>query len=426
MSTAVTTSASKVTSHPENPERIKPAIGVVTDGVYITGGLGNSLSIDLGDSVVQIDTGYNAKSAQAMMAQLAKYTSAPVTTLVYSHGHLGYNFGVTEWVKAAIAAGRSAPPILAQAAAMDTIDRFRTTSPFAHLALALKMHGKLPENPGQFPITNPTATFTDSYSVLGSERSVSIVSAPSETSGAIAAWIPDAGVLYGGPSCITALPNIGLPLRTPRDPVRWANTLERLAGYRADHLVPQYGPVIHGQADVREYLESTVRALRYVHDEVLRLLNEGYNLNQLSQCIEFPAEIFAKTNLEGNYGSLSDLVHAIWSSYVGWWDRNPTNLQPAPEGDVAAAVLAAIGDPQRVLDHVESLCAQGSWQLALHVVDLIALAEGDAPEVVAARQLKAKICRAMAGLQGDFAGEALYLSSADIIEEQPPMRTGVR
>lgn len=417
---------SVMSTGPENPERIKPAIGQVADGVYIAGGLGNALSIDLGDTVVQIDTGYSPADATAIMAKLADFTPSPVGVIVFSHGHLGYNFGVQTWLEAADKAGRPRPPIVAQSEAEALIERFRRTEPFAHLALSLKFHRKIDPDPKPFPLTSPTATFEAERRFRGSERSVEIISAPSETDGAIAAWVPESKVLYGGPACITALPNVGLPLRPPRDIVRWADTLDRLSTYPAEHLVPQYGPVVHGAAAVQEYLCSTVAALRHVHDEVVRLLNTGINRNQAYQECAFPPEIFDKPNLHAGYGSLRDLVDAVWASYVGWWDRNPTNLQPAPEADAAEAVRAAIGDTERVLRHADGLRVQGKHQLALHVVDLLALAPGDDDDVKSARALKAKICNELAGLQDDFAGEALYLSAADIIHDPPDVPTGVR
>ena len=413
-------------SGPSNPTQIPSAIGVVADGVYIVGGLGNALSIDVGDSVVQIDTGTSAAAADVMMQLLAAYTRSPVGTIVYSHGHLGYNFGVDEWVAAAIRAGRAAPPIVAQIAAGEMIQRFRETTPMTLLLEALEFHHPIPTAPGRLPLTPPTVTFTDIYTVVGPARRVEIFSAPSETDGSIAAWIPDTGVIYAGPGCITELPNIGLPLRTPRDALRWASTLDRLASYEAAILVPQYGPVVTGADAVRDVFASTAEALRYVHGAVTAQLNAGFNLNEALQHITFPKAIFDLPFLGTGYGTRQDLVRAVWASAVGWWDRNPTWLRSAPEGDVAQAIRSAISDPGAVLARAEALRENGDRQLALHVVDLLALAPGGDEIVLAARALKAALCYELAEVEENFTRQSLYRSAGDIISNPPSVPTGVR
>jgi glyoxylase-like metal-dependent hydrolase (beta-lactamase superfamily II) len=73
---------------PVNPEKIPPAIGTVAKGVEILGGLGNALTVDLGDTYLQIDTGVDTATAQSMIAKLGAQHK-PVQCIAYSHGHLG-------------------------------------------------------------------------------------------------------------------------------------------------------------------------------------------------------------------------------------------------------------------------------------------------------------------------------------------------
>jgi uncharacterized sulfatase len=79
-----------------------------------------------------------------------------------------------------------------------------------------------------------------------------------------------------------------------------------------------------------------------------------------------------------------------------------------------------------VLARARELQAAGEIQLALHVVDLLALAPGDGPDLVEARRLKAELCRALGEDSPSFVSQSLYLSSARIIEDGAPKPTGVR
>ena len=83
-----------------------------------------------------------------------------------------------------------------------------------------------------------------------------------------------------------------------------------------------------------------------------------------------------------NYGCPDYIARDLFREENGSWDRNPTTLHPASPGEAAAVVLSAIGDPDVVLERARSLAEAGETQLALHVVDLLALADGDDPVVV--------------------------------------------
>ena len=119
------------------------------------------------------------------------------------------------------------------------------------------------------------------------------------------------------------------------------------------------------------------------------------------------------------YGAPDYVVRDAYREENGWWDRNPTTLHPAPPAEAAAAVLSAITDPQAVLDRARALADDGQTQLALHVVDLLALGHGGEPVVVAARTLKAELCNTRAGEIDPYVSKSCYRSSARLLETGP-------
>ena len=119
-----------------NPEHIAPDIGQVADGVAINGGLGNALTVDLGDGYLQIDTGPSLEMAETMMKALDP--AKPVKVIAFSHGHLGYNFACQAWIARAKQLGQPAPTIIAQDHAAQLIRQYETTQPMMGLLLALR------------------------------------------------------------------------------------------------------------------------------------------------------------------------------------------------------------------------------------------------------------------------------------------------
>jgi alkyl sulfatase BDS1-like metallo-beta-lactamase superfamily hydrolase len=116
----------------------------------------------------------------------------------------------------------------------------------------------------------------------------------------------------------------------------------------------------------------------------------------------------------------------VWLSITGWWTRNPTELAAVADDDVASAIRSAITDAASVLATAESLRAANQQALALHVVDLLALAPGDEDVVLAARALKVQLCRDLAAQAQSFDRQSIYVTSANVIETPPAAPTGIR
>ena len=231
--------------------------------------------------------------------------------------------------------------------------------------------------------------------VEGSRR-VELLHCHAETNDGTGVWLPNDGVLYGGNATIGSFPNIGSPLRSPRDAWAWADTLDRYAGLDAEILVREYGPEIHGAAQVRDMLTTVRDALRWLRTETVTRLNAGMVIEDVVNDIDFPAEWATSPWMPQTYGCPEYVIRDIWRLETGWWDRNITSVHPAPVADTTAAIAAAITDHDAVLAAARAHLDAGEPQLALHVVDLLAMAEGDEPAFVAARELKAEIAGVLA------------------------------
>jgi alkyl sulfatase BDS1-like metallo-beta-lactamase superfamily hydrolase len=133
--------------------------------------------------------------------------------------------------------------------------------------------------------------------------------------------------------------------------------------------------------------------------------------------MDYPEEMFGRVWMSPSYGCADYIVRDVYREENGWWDRNPTTLHPASAADAAEAVLSAIADPGAVLDRARQLAGTGEHQLAMHVVDLLALVGGDQPEVVAARAFKAELCLQRASDVDPYVSKGCYRSSARLLDE---------
>jgi alkyl sulfatase BDS1-like metallo-beta-lactamase superfamily hydrolase len=388
-------------------------------GLVVLPGQGNSLAIDTDVGVVVLDaSGY--RHADGMISTLREHTDAPVHAIVYSHGHHGYNAAVDVWQRHNEERGDPPPRLVGHENVLRRHARYRETQQLQLRMASVQFPAKTPVPldllAAGLKLHDPIETFSDHMTLVEGSRRVELIWAPSEVDDALAVWLPDDGLLCGGAATPGfTIPNIGTPLRTQRFTVRWAETLDQLAALGASRLLTEFGPLLEGDA-IKETLGATSVALRWLRDEVVRRMNAGMDEAEILADITYPDHLFDQPWMRPLYGAPDYIVRDLYREENGWWDRNPTTLHPAPPADAAAAVLSAIADPQAVLDRARALAEAGDTQLALHVIDLLALGRGDEPAVIEARALKAELCRSRSREVEPFVSKSCFRSSAALLD----------
>ena len=388
----------------------------LNDHVLILPAQGNALAVRTDNGVVLVDSGPGRGATKRMIEALRGWTDDPVHAICYSHGHVGYNDGVRDWMAHAEQRGEPKPQLIGQENVVRRYNRYRETA---------GLQGTL--NSIQFPqykllpageaLVNPTVTFRERMVLAGSPR-FDLHWAPSETDDVISLWLPEDGILYAGAAFPgTTIANVGTPLRSLRLTIRWAETLEKLADLGATTLIQEFGRVVESAEKVRHRLLTTAQALRWIRREVVERMNRGMTDVEIIHDIDYPPELFDHNFMRERYGARDYIVRDIYREENGWWvDRNATSLHPAHPDDAAAAVLSAIADRKAVLDRARALADEGKLQLALHVVDMLAMAPGEDADQIEARQLKADLCRRRAEEVAPYVSKALYASTAMLLE----------
>lgn len=401
---------------------------VLAEGIYVLPGQGNSLAIETDAGIVLVDaSGYT--HAPGMIAALRERSDSAVHAIVYSHGHHGYNAAVDVWQ--AHNAERDEPParLIGHELVVKRMSRYRETAELQTRMLAIQFnsrrHVSLNVLGEGLALHDLTETFRDTMTVVDGSRRVELIWAPSEVDDALAVWLPDDDMLFGGAATPGfTIPNIGTPLRTQRYTIRWAETLERLADLGATRLVTEFGPMVEGD-QVRHQLTQTAKALRWLRTEVVRRMNAGMSEHEILADMTYPDDLFDQPWMRPTYGAPDYIVRDLYREENGWWDRNPTTLHPAPPSAAAEAIRSAITDPAAVLTRARDLAEAGETQLALHVIDLLALGSGHEPEVVEARELKAELCRTRAGETEPYVSRSCYRSSARLLDNGHVSWTGL-
>ncbi|MEV5072154.1 MBL fold metallo-hydrolase [Microbacterium sp. LMI12-1-1.1] len=202
-----------------------------------------------------------------------------------------------------------------------------------------------------------------------------------------------------------------------RDPHIWSQYLTEAIqryGDEADVVFASHHWPTWGNEAVNEFLAIQRDLYGYLHDQTLRLLNQGYNGAEIAELIQLPPALEASWSTHGYYGSVSHNVKAIYQRYMGWFDGNPARLWPHPPEALAERYVDAIGGIDRVVELARAAYDAGDFRWAATLLDHAVFADSDH---AAARSLYADTLEQLAYGAENGTWRNFYLSGATELRE---------
>jgi alkyl sulfatase BDS1-like metallo-beta-lactamase superfamily hydrolase len=157
-----------------------------------------------------------------------------------------------------------------------------------------------------------------------------------------------------------------------RDPHVWSEYLTEAIDTFADRtdvaFASHHWPTWTSER-VSEFLGIQRDLYAYLHDQTLRLINQGYQGAEIAEMIELPPALETAWSTHGYYGSVSHNVKAIYQRYMGWFDGNPTRLWPHPPAEQAHRYVAAMGGIDSVVSLAQTAFDDGDFRWAATLLD---------------------------------------------------------
>ena len=409
----------------------------VADGIWQVRGfdLANMTIIRSNSGWIIVDPLTGAEAAKAALALVTeKLGQRPVVAVIYTHSHVDHFGGVLGVVSAAdVAAGKVA--IIAPEGFLEHAVSENVIAGPAMLRRASYMFGALlPRGatghvssglgpmgtPGTYGLIPPT----DSIKATGDTRTVDGVEmvfqvtpnteAPAEMNFYLPAW----KALCLAENANGTMHNLLTPRGAlVRDAKGWADYLlaarRRWGGETAvlftSHFWPRWG-----KAEIGDYILRHAQAYAFVHNESVRLMNQGLNAVEIGEAIKLPPPLATAWFNRPNYGSLKFNARAVYQRYLGAFDGDPANLDPLPRGDLALRLVAQMGGAKKVLAAGKAAAAKGDDRWAATLLSTLVRA---APATPGAKAALAGVYRQLAWRAEASPWRDFYLTGAQELEQ---------
>ncbi|MCH2172907.1 MBL fold metallo-hydrolase [Myxococcota bacterium] len=347
----------------------------IAPSVHQATGVSNTQLIDTGDSVVLFDSGLAIQATAQKKALLSTVGEKPVSHIVLSHSHQDHVGGTPFWEEANTV-------IVAHREFTEEQRYLKELEPYLHdrnRALFPWMPEEpITAGPMAFGTVKPTLLVDDETPYVFEQGGIrfEIIPTPgAEGTDNLSLWLPKQKILLVGDTLgpiFPQFPNIfTMRGEKTRKPIEYIQTLDRLIALEPEILVPSHRDPIVGKETIREGLTRIRDAVRYVHDETVRGMNEGKTVWQLMEEVQLPPEL----SLSQVHGRVSWSVRSIWEYYATWFHfDSTTELYTVSPREVYADV-GRIAGPERLSQHARELLDQGKPLNALHLCEIALAAD---------------------------------------------------
>lgn len=234
-------------------------------------------------------------------------------------------------------------------------------------------------------------------------------------------YLPDLRVLCLAENANPSMHNVLTPRGAlVRDAKEWASYLGeagRLYGERSDVLFTSHGWPRFGRVEIADYIDKHRDAYKYLHDQSVRLMNEGLLPNEIANRIKLPEALDREWYNRGYYGTMSFNSRAVYQRYMGWYDANPVHLAPLEPADEARRYVAIMGGAAKVQAAAQAAFDAGDDRWAGELLNRLVTADAGN---TAARELLARAYERQAASVESAIWRNMYLSGAQ------ELRGGVR
>lgn len=226
-------------------------------------------------------------------------------------------------------------------------------------------------------------------------------------------YFPEKKALWMAENCTGTLHNLyTLRGAQVRDANAWASYIlkaQSLFGKDAEVIFQSHNWPHWGNDVIQEYMVNTAAAYKFIHDQTLLYINQGYTEAEIANMIQFPEALDKIWYTRQYYGTLKHNVKAVYQRYMGWYDANPVHLDELEPTEYARKLVEYLGDADAVLKMAQADYEKGEYQWVAQITNTLVYAD---PQNQEARYLCADALEQLGYQAESGAWRNAYLTAA--------------
>ncbi len=386
---------------------------------------------------IVVDPLTSRETAAAAVALARKHLgNAPITAVIFTHSHVDHFGGILALLPkepAALAKLRIVAPkgFVAEATSENVLAglvmgrratyQFGTTLPRGARGYVDTGLGKAPAR-GTIALRGPTDSIdrTPQPLELDGLRFVFQYAPESEAPAELSFYLPEHKAWCGAELVNQTQHNLyTLRGAKVRDAQKWSGYIDEALRIfpEAEVVFTSHQWPVWGADRVRAFLKGQRDTYKFIHDQTLRLANQGLTPREISERIELPESLAKSFANRGYYGTVRQNAKAVYQFYFGWYDGNPANLDPLPPEPLGAKVVAAIGGAAAVKQQAQAAIDAGEYRWAATLLDHLVFAE---PKDAEAKQLLANVYDQLGYRAESGVWRSVYLTGAQELRHGLP------
>ncbi|WP_224991954.1 alkyl/aryl-sulfatase [Acinetobacter pittii] len=206
-----------------------------------------------------------------------------------------------------------------------------------------------------------------------------------------------------------------------RDTLKWVSLSQALEQTQnSEVFIAQHHWPVWGNQNIQDFIKTQRDVYKFIHDQTVRYMNSGLNGAEIAEKIKLPPELDQKLYAHGYYGTLKHNAKAVYQYYMGWFDANPSNLDPLPPKDAAKKYIELAGGEANALKNAQDAYSKAEYRWAAEVLKYVVF---NNPANVQAKDLLAKTYRQLGYSAEAATWRNFYLSGAQELQGFTPLKS---
>ncbi len=420
------------TIHPDllaHSQKMDSGIFVIKDKYYLLYGYGltSATIVDGDDGLIVLDPMETANRMRIAMAEFRKATGnkKPIKGILYSHWHMDHFGGVRGLDDIADDVVIVAHDTFMGNVRDNTMGGMGPAIGFRvdySLGSLLEADSRGRVNGGLGPdflmteltLIAPNTVVEGNWGTLDltiSGVEMHFAHIPSEAPDEVLVYFKDDNLLWGAEVIQgESYPNLHTIRGTRfRDPQDWYPGIDVMRGFNADILMLSHGRPVVDAEHVEDTLTAYRDAIQFTYDQSVKAINNGATAEDLIRDVKLPKHLVTHPWLGNLYGGIRHSTKQVFTGELGWFDGDPTTLNPIHSSEASKRYVELMGGKKKVMKAAEKAADSGDYQwaaeLATHAIRVDLNDMGP-------REFKAKMLRELAYRESNINWRNWYLTSA--------------